>query len=222
MMAKLEDVAPTGLACSADLCPTACAVGYRTSPLRGLGRLQEFRLTPMRRWPGFVSSPLRGWKGLLHHRYSAAWWKMGANISLRQAASDTMSRRGFGWEATSIAPFATIRKVANTSLAGDGMPIHDVCPAHLRECRVGGRWVAVGLAALLLIAGLSRLRASPPQNQQHSSGKNRSSKMTKEERRRQKALQVEMTNPYWGWLHEEVPYIIAAEGARSLQATDHR
>ena len=101
----------------------------------------------------------------------------------------------------------------------------DVRWAHAREPRAGGDWAVVGLAALLLIAGLSSLRASPPQYQQDSTGKNQSPKIAKEERRRQKALQVEMTGPYWDWLHEEVPYIITErerEAFKQLTTDDNR
>ena len=136
-----------------------------------------------------------------------------------------MSGRVFAREATSITPFATIRKVANTSLAGDGMLNHDVRLAHAREPRAEGGWAVAGLATLLLVAGLSSLRASPPQSPQDSSGKNPSPKMTKEELRRQRALQQRMTNGYWGWLHEEVPYIITArelEAFKQLTTDDDR
>src|SRR5207247_1586014 len=50
------------------------------------------------------------------------------------------------------------------------------------------------------------LHASPPKE-----------KLSKEERRRQKAIQKEMESPYKKWLDEEVPYIITAEERASFK-----
>src|SRR5439155_1521766 len=50
------------------------------------------------------------------------------------------------------------------------------------------------------------LHASPPKE-----------KLSKEEKRRQKAIQKEMESPYKKWLDEEVPYIITAEERASFK-----
>lgn len=65
--------------------------------------------------------------------------------------------------------------------------------------------VAVGLAAT---AGTSLLAA--PRGDQGQ-------KLTKEEKRRQKAIQKEMESPYKKWLDEEVPYIITPEERASFK-----
>ncbi len=88
---------------------------------------------------------------------------------------------------------------------------HDVRLAHAREPRAEGGWAVAGLATLLLVAGLSSLRASPPQN---PAGQQREKPKPQDRRRRNCAGKRHsnnvMTNAYWGWLHEEVPYIITA------------
>ncbi|HKS96269.1 MAG TPA: GWxTD domain-containing protein [Terriglobia bacterium] len=70
--------------------------------------------------------------------------------------------------------------------------------------RPQNRWLrqALLLALSLGLGGfISRgLQASPP--------KETKEKLTKEEKRRQKAIQKEMESPYKKWLDEEVPYII--------------
>src|SRR2546422_253527 len=58
------------------------------------------------------------------------------------------------------------------------------------------------------------LRASPPKE-----------KLSKEEKRREKAIQKEMESPYKKWLDEEVPYIITSEeraSFRKLSTDDER
>jgi len=73
------------------------------------------------------------------------------------------------------------------------------------------RWiVAAAIASLLLPA------AQASQSDQ---------KLSKQERRRQKAIQKEMESPYKKWLEEEVPYIITAEeraAFKKLSTDDER
>jgi GWxTD domain-containing protein len=72
--------------------------------------------------------------------------------------------------------------------------------------------VAAVLASLLPVF----LRASPPTQKE---------KVSKEERRRQKAIQKEMESPYKKWLTDEVPYIITNEeraAFRKLSTDDER
>jgi hypothetical protein len=62
--------------------------------------------------------------------------------------------------------------------------------------------------ALILLIGISVSRGTPPQRSQDNSQSNPQSKVTKEESRRQKATRVEIFDPVWPWVREEVPYII--------------
>jgi len=70
----------------------------------------------------------------------------------------------------------------------------------------GNRWLrqALLLAVSLGLGGFvnTSLRASPP--------KDTKEKLSREEKRRQKAIQKEMESPYKKWLDEEVPYIITS------------
>ncbi|HMD83868.1 MAG TPA: GWxTD domain-containing protein [Terriglobia bacterium] len=73
------------------------------------------------------------------------------------------------------------------------------------------RWVGGLLSAFALILGLSTFQASPAKDDQDKTQDNQKPKVTKEEKRRQKALRNEMETPYKKWLSEEVPYIITNE-----------
>jgi len=73
------------------------------------------------------------------------------------------------------------------------------------------RWVVGVLGALTLIIGVSIFRASPATDDQDNNQDNQKPKISKEEKRRQKALRNEMETPYKKWLSEEVPYIITNE-----------
>jgi GWxTD domain-containing protein len=78
---------------------------------------------------------------------------------------------------------------------------------HLRTgCSILG-----GLATLTLLFCLSALHASPPNGDQDKNQNDQKPKVSKEEKRRQKALRAEMETPYKKWLDEEVPYIITNE-----------
>jgi len=70
----------------------------------------------------------------------------------------------------------------------------------------GNRWLrqALLLALSLGLGGFvnTSLRASPP--------KDTKEKLSREEKRREKAIQKEMESPYKKWLDEEVPYIITS------------
>jgi GWxTD domain-containing protein len=71
------------------------------------------------------------------------------------------------------------------------------------------RWTLGGIAVLALIIGVTTLPASPPQGDQDKDQQgNAKPKVSKEEKRRQKAIRNEMETPYKKWLSEEVPYII--------------
>ncbi|MGD1101493.1 MAG: GWxTD domain-containing protein [Terriglobia bacterium] len=74
--------------------------------------------------------------------------------------------------------------------------------------RVMSRWALGVLAALTLIIGVTILHASPSQGDQDKNQDNEKPKVSKEEKRRQKAIRNEMITPYKKWLSEEVPYII--------------
>ncbi len=67
-----------------------------------------------------------------------------------------------------------------------------------------GRWAPWILAAVTLSVYIPALQASPPKENDQDTEK----KLSKEEKRRQKAIQKEMESPYKKWLSEEVPYII--------------
>ena len=91
------------------------------------------------------------------------------------------------------------------------------------------RWALGVLATLTLIIGVSILRAFPSADDQdketriHPSRKPQ--KVSKEEKRRQKALRNEMETPYKKWLSEEVPYIITNEeraAFKKLSTDDER
>ncbi len=75
--------------------------------------------------------------------------------------------------------------------------------------RLMSRWTLGGIAVLALIIGVTTLPASPPQGDQDKDQQgNTKPKVSKEEKRRQKAIRNEMETPYKKWLSEEVPYII--------------
>ena len=74
--------------------------------------------------------------------------------------------------------------------------------------RLVSRWALGVLAALTLIIGVTILPASPPTGDQDKDQDNPKPKVSKEEKRRQKAIRNEMETPYKKWLSEEVPYII--------------
>ena len=77
----------------------------------------------------------------------------------------------------------------------------------------GALWV---LAAVLLGSYLVALRAAPGQ-ESDTTTKPDTPKPSKEQKRRQKALQKEMESPYKKWLSEEVPYIITDEERASFK-----
>lgn len=87
------------------------------------------------------------------------------------------------------------------------------------------RWALGGLSALTLIIGVSVMRASPSKGGESQEQGNPKHKLSKAEKRRQKAIQKEMESPYKKWLSEEVPYIITnAERAafKKLTTDDER
>ena len=69
-------------------------------------------------------------------------------------------------------------------------------------------WIArltfLACAAIIGSVLLPSLQASPPKDKDKD-------KLSKQEKRRQKAIQKEMESPYKKWLSEEVPYIITPE-----------
>jgi GWxTD domain-containing protein len=71
-----------------------------------------------------------------------------------------------------------------------------------------GAWALGALTVLTLLYGISILRALPPKGDQDKNQNDQKPKVSKEEKRRQKALRAEMETPYKKWLSEEVPYII--------------
>jgi len=71
--------------------------------------------------------------------------------------------------------------------------------------RLMKRWALAVVAALGLIISVTTLPASGPKGDEQENPK---PKVSKEEKRRQKALRQEMETPYKKWLSEEVPYII--------------
>ena len=80
------------------------------------------------------------------------------------------------------------------------------------------------LAGLTLIVGTSVL-ATLPLNGGQQDDKESSNKVSKAEKRRQKALRQEMETPYKKWLSEEVPYIITNEeraAFKKLSTDDER
>jgi GWxTD domain-containing protein len=84
-----------------------------------------------------------------------------------------------------------------------------------------GRWAPWIIAALTLSVYLPALQASPPKGTDQSNPK----KLSKEEKRRQKAIQKEMESPYKKWLSDEVPYIITDEeraAFKKLSTDDER
>lgn len=91
--------------------------------------------------------------------------------------------------------------------------------------RLVRRWVLVVAAVLTLIIGVSILGASPSgsdQDQQNKPEDNSKPKLSKAEKRRQKAIRQEMESPYKKWLTEEVPYIITDQERAAFKklATD--
>lgn len=86
------------------------------------------------------------------------------------------------------------------------------------------RWVLGIVSALTLIIGVSILCASP-KGDQNKDQDNPKPKVSKEEKRRQKALRNEMETPYKKWLSEEVPYIITDQeraAFKKLSTDDER
>ena len=93
----------------------------------------------------------------------------------------------------------------------------------LRHGRMG-RWALGLIAALTLIIGISILHAFPPKGGQDQK-QDTPEKPSKAEKRRQKALRMEMETPYKKWLSEEVPYIITNEersAFKKLSTDDER
>ena len=87
------------------------------------------------------------------------------------------------------------------------------------------RWTLGTISALILVIGITLSYASPPQNGPDNTQANSKSKLSKEELRRQKALFHEFVDPYWGWLYEEVPYIITDQERvyfKKLSTNDER
>lgn len=87
--------------------------------------------------------------------------------------------------------------------------------ADITRHRQVSRWALGVVAALTLIFGISILGAFPSDDQdktqENPKTENSKPKMSKEEKRRQKALRNEMETPYKKWLTDEVPYIITDE-----------
>jgi GWxTD domain-containing protein len=91
--------------------------------------------------------------------------------------------------------------------------------------RLMSRWALGVVATLILIMGQSILPASPSNDGQDKNQDNPKPKVSKEEKRRQKAIRNEMETPYKKWLSEEVPYIITNEeraAFRKLSTDDER
>ena len=89
--------------------------------------------------------------------------------------------------------------------------------------RMGRRALGI-LAGLTLIVGTSVL-VTLPLNGGQQDDKESSNKVSKAEKRRQKALRQEMETPYKKWLSEEVPYIITNEeraAFKKLSTDDER
>jgi GWxTD domain-containing protein len=89
------------------------------------------------------------------------------------------------------------------------------------------RWALGVLSAFTLIVGVSILCASPSSGDQDKdqSQEKAKPKVSKEERRRQKAIQNEMETPYKKWLSDEVPYIITDQeraAFKKLSTDDER
>ena len=80
--------------------------------------------------------------------------------------------------------------------------------AFLTRHRMMSQWALGAMSALILIIGVTILRAYPPKDDQSNSQDDQKPKVSKEEKRRQKAIRNEMETPYKKWLSEEVPYII--------------
>jgi len=89
--------------------------------------------------------------------------------------------------------------------------------AFFRRHGLISRWALGVLAALILIIGQSFLSASPSNDDQDKNQDNPKPKVSKEEKRRQKAIREEMETPYKKWLTEEVPYIITNEERASFK-----
>jgi len=101
--------------------------------------------------------------------------------------------------------------------------------AWLSRHREMSRWALGVVATLALIIGVSFLRAFPSaadqDKDQDTSKQETPKKVSKEEKRRQKALRQEMETPYKKWMSEEVPYIITNEeraAFKKLQTDDER
>ncbi len=92
------------------------------------------------------------------------------------------------------------------------------------------RWTVGVLAALtlIIIIGVSILCASPKgddQDKDKDQNQEAPKKMSKEEKRRQKAIRAEYETPYKKWLSDEVPYIITNEeraAFKKLSTDDER
>jgi len=95
----------------------------------------------------------------------------------------------------------------------------------LARCRMVGWWALGLLGAFTLVLTISTSHASPPKDDTDKSADNEKPKISKEEKRRQKALRAEMETPYKKWLSEEVPYIITDQeraAFKKLSTDDER
>jgi GWxTD domain-containing protein len=91
--------------------------------------------------------------------------------------------------------------------------------------RLVSRWALGVISAFTLIIGVSILCASPQSGDQQKGQDKPKPKVSKEEKRRQKAIQQEMETPYKKWLSDEVPYIITDQeraAFKKLSTDDER
>ena len=97
--------------------------------------------------------------------------------------------------------------------------------AFLQRHRLVRRWAPGVLSAFTLIVGVSILFATPPKGGQDKGQDKPKPKVSKEEKRRQKAIQQESETPYRKWLSDEVPYIITDQeraAFKKLSTDDER
>jgi len=95
----------------------------------------------------------------------------------------------------------------------------------MRHKKAMGSWALAVLATLTLIIGVTILYASPSNSDQDKNQDSEKPKVSKEEKRRQKAIRNEMETPYKKWLSEEVPYIITDQeraAFKKLSTDDER